>query len=205
MAKRRAVKAKHTRSPNRGRKRAGGNSKPWEPGVREMEMFHLYTSGAMSSYEEIGKEFGIGKARVCHIFTAVKAWLMPRYVEDIRGLKVEQTESLLHIFGESMRAWERSKENGVSETVKDIEFGEGKIPAIEKSTTTKGQCGDPRFLAEARAALEDIRDIWGANAPVKIEHSGELRVAGQTVEEANQQLMERMEQIKGRLLLPSVN
>jgi hypothetical protein len=199
------VVAKVIRSSRTGTRRPGGSRAPYEPSVRDMEMFYAYTSGQNVCYADIGKAYHVSRARVGYIFKRVKNWLIPRYAEDIRGIKVEQTESLLHIFKEAMAAWERSKMNAESVTVKDIEYGEEKIPAVEKTTTTKGQCGDPRFLAEARGALDDIREIWGANAPVKIEHSGELRVAGMSVEEANRQLVEQIEQVKGRLLLSSVN
>lgn len=38
--------------------------------------------------------------------------------------------------------------------------------------TSQGQCGDPRYLAEIRACLSDIRKIWGLDAPVKQELTG---------------------------------
>ena len=37
------------------------------------------------------------------------------------------------------------------------------------TTTSQGQCGDPRYLAEIRACLADIRKIWGLDAPQKAE------------------------------------
>lgn len=37
------------------------------------------------------------------------------------------------------------------------------------TTTSQGQCGDPRYLAEIRSCLADIRKIWGLEAPVKSE------------------------------------
>lgn len=43
------------------------------------------------------------------------------------------------------------------------------------------------------------------NAPIEIEYSGELRVAGMSVEEANKQLVDRIDSLKGRLLMPSTN
>lgn len=38
--------------------------------------------------------------------------------------------------------------------------------------TSQGQCGDPRYLAEIRACLADIRKIWGLDAPTKQELTG---------------------------------
>ncbi|WP_395089304.1 hypothetical protein [Armatimonas sp.] len=40
------------------------------------------------------------------------------------------------------------------------------------TTTRQWQCGDPRYLAEIRASLADIRKIWGLDAPVKQEIAG---------------------------------
>ncbi|WP_394794855.1 hypothetical protein [Armatimonas sp.] len=40
------------------------------------------------------------------------------------------------------------------------------------TTTTAGRSGDPRYLAEFRACLAEIRKIWGTDAPVKQEFTG---------------------------------
>jgi hypothetical protein len=42
---------------------------------------------------------------------------------------------------------------------------------IERTVTTvsEGQCGDPRYLAEIRSCLAEIRKIWGLDAPKKAE------------------------------------
>jgi len=37
------------------------------------------------------------------------------------------------------------------------------------TTVTEGQCGDPRYLAEIRSCLAEIRKIWGLDAPKKAE------------------------------------
>lgn len=45
---------------------------------------------------------------------------------------------------------------------------------LERTVTnvSEGQRGDPRYLAEIRACLADIRKIWGLDAPVKAEIAG---------------------------------
>lgn len=40
------------------------------------------------------------------------------------------------------------------------------------TNTSQGRSGDPRYLAEIRACLAEIRRIWGTDAPVKQEFTG---------------------------------
>lgn len=182
----------------------------WEPDPKQLEMFYAICQG--KTYREVAAEHGVkSHTNIIEIVRRVKNWLIPQWADDIRGIKAQQTQSLLHIFGEAMKAWEKSKEQAVTVRRKgvslesDTKAGAISLPAVETTETTVWQCGDPRFLSEARAALREIREIWGANAPIKVEHSGELRVAGETVEEANRQLLERVEQVKARLLQPGDN
>ena len=49
---------------------------------------------------------------------------------------------------------------------------EGSLIERTVTTTTTSQCGDPRYLAEIRACLADIRRIWGTDAPAKQELTG---------------------------------
>lgn len=189
------------RKRNNGSLRSKG---PWEPTVRDLEIFHAYNSGKMD-YRAVGRAFKLSQEGARQICKKVVDWITPQYVEDIRGQKVRQTESLLHIFREAMQAWERSKLDDVTIREKKVEVAEAKIEGVETVMTTRGQAGDPRFLDQARGALDDIRKIWGMNAPIEIEYSGELRVAGMSVEEANKQLVDRIDSLKGRLLMPSTN
>ena len=65
------------------------------------------------------------------------------------------------------------------------------------TTTVKRrkQVGNPAFLAEARAALEAIRKMWGADEPQRFEMNvgGEVRVAGVPRDEAIRQQIARMQ------------
>lgn len=130
----------------------------------------------------------------------VNDWLVPRYAEDIRGIKAKHTHCLEVVFAEAMTAWEESKRPAVTTTVETDEDGK-KV----KKTQTRYQCGNPSFLAEARDALEQIRKIWGADAPSKVEHSGELRVAGMSLEEANQQLASELQSVLQQITTPTEN
>jgi hypothetical protein len=48
-------------------------------------------------------------------------------------------------------------------------------PAAETEMTLHEHGGDPRYLEQARAALADIRKIWGADAP----NRANLHLSGQ--------------------------
>jgi hypothetical protein len=110
---------------------------------------------------------------------AVSAMLIrveKRVLQDLTarvgGVKARQTEALWHIFKEAMAAWERSKQTKKSMSKQmDVDEGAesegGRAGASRAKVTTHlaDQDGDPRFLDQARAALADIRKIWGADAP----------------------------------------
>lgn len=202
----------------RGKTRARRHKKEWEPSPQQLEIYAKVCEGR-GTHAQIATEHDVTRSRITQIVKEVDDWLWPQMFDAIREVKTRQTNQLLHIFREAMQAWERSKLNAEREVIKEIiaqdkepkpgerkETKEIKVLAVaERTKTTSGQCGDPRFLAEARNALEDIRKIWGADAPVKVEHSGELRVAGMTAEEANRQLVEQLGEAQKRLLEPSVN
>lgn len=127
------------------------------PSPRNLEIYTLICEGKLTG-AEIGKRFGITQQRVCQLRDAVERWARPQWAGKIDAIKESQAKLLMHLFQEAMEAWERSKLDAVSK-VSEV----GGRSGAKKSTTTKGQAGDPRFIAEARAALADIRKIWGAN------------------------------------------
>ena len=161
-------------SGNGAAKQAG----PWEPDEHQMSVYAAVVRGDRS-YREIAGEFKISKARVCQLVKKINGWLWPQRMDEIREIKAEHTERLLHVYGEAMAAWERSK---LDEETTRVKTGGQHGP--EKSRVRKGQAGNPAFLQEARAALAEIRRIWGADAPITHQHTGEVRVAGVSREEA---------------------
>ncbi|HTI49764.1 MAG TPA: hypothetical protein VL475_02390 [Planctomycetaceae bacterium] len=177
-----AVRKRHPRS-NRAK------PTPWEPCNRDLEIYGRVCSGR--SYRSLSDEYHLSLSRLHEIVSRIDGWLAPQLMEKIREIKANHTTRLMHIYQEAMAAWEKSKENAVSVTEKSAADGN------ELSTTTKGQCGDSSYLSQARAALQEIREIWGADAPLKLEHSGEIRVAGRPIEEVRSDLLERMNRIAG--------
>jgi hypothetical protein len=95
----------------------------------------------------------------------------------IEEIKVEQVAKLLHLAREAYQAWERSKLSSKNVKKKAIlknnENGKTTTLPTEKTTQAKDQGGNPRYLAEVRKCLEDIRRIVGADAPLKFKLSGD--------------------------------
>jgi predicted transcriptional regulator len=118
--------------------------------------------------ERIAQELGLERSSISRILSRLDQRFRATMREQVGELKSEQTAILRHIVAESMDAWERSKESAKSVTVKTE--GQGAAEGKGKGSTVqqvKDQDGDTVYLDEARAALADIRKIWGADAPAR--------------------------------------
>ena len=140
----------------------------------------------------IAEELGISPATVCRMIKRVNAGLAKHFTENALSIKAEQTAQLEQIAGEAIRLWQESEgdvtvrreavayepvrgENGQPKELHgpggEVVIGENGQPVIEQivvsvttSTETRRQFPEPRYLGEARAALADIRKIWGLDA-----------------------------------------
>ncbi len=141
--------------------------------------------------QQIGNEVGLTKGAISVIVRKVAKKLEPLYADYVKELRFEHSERLMHIYRESMAAWERSQEVSVSVTSTTGE-------KAGDSTTLKGQVGDSGFLGEARATLADIRKIWGADKPPASgpEDAESYRVAGKPIAQVVQ---ERINHLQARL------
>lgn len=161
--------------------------KAWEPDARQLEIYHAYVSGG--TVRSVAATFGMARSSAHLLVSKVNAWLVPQWMSDIRDLKTEHAERLMEVYREAMAGWERSKVPAVTRRA-----GVGPQGAVDV-TTTAGQTGDPRYLAEARAALREIRDIWGANAPARVQVNHEHRLAGKSPEEAKAAIFGRLREL----------
>jgi hypothetical protein len=162
-----------------------------------MEIYHDAVRGL--SYNAIAANRGISGTAVSKFVRQVEAYLWPIMSDDIRGTKVRQSDAHQLIFREAMEAWEASKKPIVELRQRVVDG------VLETTKITRGQCGDPRHLDVAMRALAAIREIWGANAPVQVEHSGDIRVAGRSVEEARGQLLQQLSDVQKKILSQSTN
>lgn len=159
------------------------------PPVRDLEIYACLQRGETTT--ATAKKFGLTQPRIVQIGQSVDKWLRPQWMDHILDIRVRHCESLTHLFCEAMAAWERSKLDAVTVTKKaGNKPGEHGGPFDEESTQTRGQAGNPAFLAEARAALADIRKIWAADAPVKHEVSG-MAFGGKPLDELRAEYFKR--------------
>lgn len=179
----------------KGTRRAGNplsrhkTAKPWEPTAQQLEVYNRFIAG--ESQVELAAACKLSQQTVSHWVQQINTWLVPQFINSVREIRCQHTEHLTYIFREAMKGWERSKEDAVT-TVSESGSGSGEDGGSwnKEGTTTRGQVGNPSFLAEARAALREIREMWGADSPKRIDIQGEIRVAGQGRDEARTKWIE---------------
>lgn len=164
-------------------------AKPWEPTANQLELYNAYIAG--ENARDLSKRFKVSVQSVWAWVREINAWLVPQMIDSVREIRCQHTEHLTWIFQESMKAWERSKQDAVTKSEESgVSGGEEGGPWSKEGTKTQGQVGNPSFLSEARAALREIREMWGADSPKRIDIVGELRVAGQSRDTARSQWIE---------------
>lgn len=179
-----AAEIKHKREKHKSRRH-------WEPTEQELHMYVEWNAG--KSQRRISKKFGISERMVQYTFKKMDKWFSEQYMGRIREIKANHTQRLEYIYREALSAWRRSQHD--EEIVTETDKNHGQFPGTETKKTRKGQVGASEFLQAAMKALNDIREIWGANAPLEIQHTGEVRVAGRDVAEARSELLERMQKL----------
>lgn len=162
-------------------------TKRWEPSERDLEIYLRIQSGR--SQNSTAKKFKVVQSTISETCKKLDAWFADQYMGRIREIKANHTQRLEYIYREAMNAWRRSQDDAVEETEREGERG------TTRTEKRKGQVGASEFLQTAMKAIHDIRDIWGANAPLQIEHTGEVRVAGRDVNEARSELLERVQKL----------
>jgi hypothetical protein len=95
----------------------------------------------------IAAALDLDRASVHHILHRVSLRVLAELSQDAKARKAEQDAQLSYLLDEALLAWRRSC--GVTS---DPQTG---------APTPPTQPGDPRFLAEARAVLADVRKLWG--------------------------------------------
>lgn len=128
---------------------------------REMRAFELRQQ--LWTHERIAKELGVERSAVTKMLKRISRRYSDKLEEEVKRIRAEHTLHLEHMADEAMQAWVSSKQ-----PAKDARRRKTARRGEEEENRVQTQNADPRFLAEARAALADIRDIWGADAPTKV-------------------------------------
>jgi predicted transcriptional regulator len=129
----------------------------------------------------ISKELKISQPAVNKILKRMTERFSAELMDDIIKVKIEQVAQHEFIADEYFQAWEKSKKRHKRDCSRS-----GGIENSFDETEESDQYGDPRYLAGAMKAKEEIRKILGADAPTKID------VALPDVNDARQQLLERL-------------
>ena len=170
--KNKAKKAEHM-EPRKG-------AAKWTPNARDLEIYGKYCEGDRSE-RELAKDYKLCHSTIHEIVRKVEAHFAAECVMEIRELRARATKRLEAIFAKAIQSYKKSLEDEVSIT--DVTEPDGTIKHTEQR---KGQAGSAAFLAQAREAMSDLMDVWGAKAPkvANIDISRTLRVGGRTPEEA---------------------
>jgi len=129
--------------------------------IRDREIYDRWISGERVG--EISAEFGLSQNTVNTVVQKVESELSRRFMEAHMQMRVRNTSRFEQLYFRSVRAFEESVGDDVSEVVSDTSSGKN------TTTTTKKASGDPRYLKEARASLEGIQKLWGLNAPERVQ------------------------------------
>lgn len=157
------------RTPSRGGK--GGWEPPARIRARERRAVELAVLGW--TQHEIAADLQISQAAVSKLLARADERALTDLSTRIERQKVRQTQRLERVFAESMRAWERSKEDTTRRRQRQTghdgvaSAGGGHHTVAEVVVETKH--GDPRYLETARKAMGDLRGIWGLDAPQQVD------------------------------------
>lgn len=117
--------------------------------------------------QQIADILNIDVSTVCRMLKRLEVRLAGEFAERAARIKAEQTGQLQHIAQEAMQGWERSQQD--AEIERTVKTPQGTTTTVER----RGQAGDPRYLDQARGAMEDIRDIWGLESPKEQKITGD--------------------------------
>lgn len=121
---------------------------------------------------DIAAEVGMSQSTVSRDIKALHgAWLASALL-DFNEAKARELAKIDRLEREYWDAWQRSKLDAETETVKGK--GTGDTPEHkEKTMQRKGQTGDASFLKGVQWCIEQRCKILGVEAPTHLKHSGE--------------------------------
>jgi hypothetical protein len=117
----------------------------------------------------IAAELGVTAPGVKKMLDRAAARLEAEIAENIGLYKAEQHQRLEHLYAQAMQEWERSRKafRGCARVSGRVHVSRDGVKTSLPDLVTKRvdqRLGDPRYLAQATAALEAQRALWGLNA-----------------------------------------
>jgi predicted transcriptional regulator len=139
-----------------------------EARTRESRAWELTRRGY--TQERVAATLGVTQQAVSKILRRAEGRFLDEFRERVAAEKARQTAVLEWVVEEALDAWQQSKRPA---TITEVSIlppaGRRKKGGERTRKTEKGQSGNPAHLAEARAALREIRAIWGLDAPARTE------------------------------------
>ena len=135
----------------------------------ELRIWGLLAEGKSPS--AIARVVGIARPSVHRVINRVEARYQKMIAATVEQMKSAQARILERTVDHALEAWEASKlpAKRVKKTTAaagslDDRSGRRKEPVETTQTEVELRIGDVRFLAEARAALADLRKLYGLDA-----------------------------------------
>ena len=151
------------RNTSRGGK--GGHEPHSRVRLREVQVLELVLEGR--TQYQIAQALGISQPAVSKIARRVEERLLADLAYKADRQRARQTLRLEHIYGQAMRAWQDSKQEGLRRRQRKTERDSGTGSTVAE-LIYENRHGDPRYLDEARKALTDLRKLWGVDAPERV-------------------------------------
>lgn len=163
---------KHERLvPNKG-------CRTWQPNARDLEIYQAYCEGDKTQ-RELAADYKLAVSSVNEIIHKVEVYIASKSIMEIRSLRARATQRFESIYAKAIQSYKKSLEDEV--TITTEQGGEHD----KRSEKRRGQAGSAAFLAQAREAMSDLLDVWGAKAPKVLHEIHEaMRVGGKSPEEA---------------------
>lgn len=167
-------KREPSRKPNTSHK--GGE--PYSPNELHLKWYHQWAV-EHTRISEIAAEFNISRQGVHDAVHKVSEWIRLETFDAIIEFRHRQTETLEQMVHDALKAWRDSiGPHEVTTTKEGSTAGENGGPYDETSVKSEELNGTAAYLGEARAAMADIRKIWGVDKPQKLEITGNGRGEG---------------------------
>lgn len=157
------------KSPRRRRGRGGQGGHEPRTRIRTREMRTMELAVLGWTQHQIAADLGVSQAAVSKILTRVERRVLEELTAMVERHKTRHSLRLELIFAESLRAWERSKEDTTRRRQRKSDGGVNGAGGTVAEIIVQNQHGDPRYLEEARKALADHRKLWGLDAPQKVD------------------------------------
>jgi hypothetical protein len=119
------------------------------------------------THAEIARILQVSRKCVSAMLWTIEKRVLAELVREVAAVKACHTAQLQRVAAEAFTAWIRSKED--TETMRTrTKTVPGTAAAEVKETitehTSRNQPGTPSLLAESRAALAEIRKLWGIDS-----------------------------------------